>query len=84
MIRRVKGPTMTRVSAFLVTFLLASLTQIPTARAADPVYFWDLKPRSLRLLVASPQVMVTRTETGWDAYCRCPVVLTDAEIPDVM
>jgi penicillin-binding protein 1A len=28
--------------------------------------------------------MVTRTRTGWDAYCRCPVVLAPSEIPDVM
>jgi penicillin-binding protein 1A len=69
--------------AFLAA-LLAILAQLIPAQAADPVYFWDLKPRSLQLLVASPQVMVTRTETGWDAYCRCPVVLKPAEIPAVM
>jgi penicillin-binding protein 1A len=28
--------------------------------------------------------MVTRTKTGWDAYCRCPVLLTPSEIPEVM
>jgi len=28
--------------------------------------------------------MVTRTDTGWDAYCRCPVALVPSEIPDVM
>jgi penicillin-binding protein 1A len=28
--------------------------------------------------------MVTRTKTGWDAYCRCPVVLAPSEIPEVM
>lgn len=28
--------------------------------------------------------MVTRTNTGWDAYCRCPVVLAPSEIPEVM
>jgi penicillin-binding protein 1A len=75
---------MTRLLAAVFAFLLVALAQSHTAQAADPVYFWDLKPRSLRLLVNSPQVMVTRTEAGWDAYCRCPVVLGPAEIPDVM
>jgi penicillin-binding protein 1A len=28
--------------------------------------------------------MVTRTKAGWDAYCRCPVVLAPSEIPEVM
>jgi penicillin-binding protein 1A len=28
--------------------------------------------------------MVTRTPSGWDAYCRCPVVLKPHEIPEVM
>jgi penicillin-binding protein 1A len=28
--------------------------------------------------------MVTRAEAGWDAYCRCPVVLRPHEIPSVM
>jgi penicillin-binding protein 1A len=28
--------------------------------------------------------MVTRTKTGWEAYCRCPVVLAPSEIPEVM
>jgi penicillin-binding protein 1A len=28
--------------------------------------------------------MVTRTKTGWDAYCRCPVVLAPSEIPEVI
>ncbi|WP_201865191.1 transglycosylase domain-containing protein [Microvirga soli] len=75
---------MTRALALATALLLASLSFPPTAQAADPVHFWDLQPRSLRLLVASPQVMVTRTETGWDAYCRCPVVLSPSEIPEVM
>uniref|UniRef100_UPI003013D0C7 transglycosylase domain-containing protein n=1 Tax=Methylobacterium nigriterrae TaxID=3127512 RepID=UPI003013D0C7 len=52
--------------------------------AAETLSFWDLKPDQLRLLVASPQVMVTRTASGWDAYCRCPVVLKPHEIPEVM
>src|SRR5215203_261440 len=75
---------MTRVLAFAAALLLTAVARAPTAHAADPVYFWDLQPKSLRLLVASPQVMVTRTETGWDSYCRCPVVLSPAEIPEVM
>jgi penicillin-binding protein 1A len=70
--------------AILAAFLLAILAQPLRAETTDPVSFWDLQPRSLRLLIASPQVMVTRSETGWDAYCRCPVVLKPAEIPEVM
>jgi penicillin-binding protein 1A len=75
---------MTRALALATALLLASLSHAPAAQAADPVFFWDLQPRSLRLLVTSPQVMVTRTATGWDAYCRCPVVLAPSEIPEVM
>ena len=75
---------MTRVLAFGTALLFAVISQAVTVQAADPVYFWDLQPKSLRLLVASPQVMVTRTATGWDSYCRCPVVLSPAEIPEVM
>lgn len=75
---------MTRALAFATALLLTSLSHGPTAQAADPVHFWDLQPRSLRLLVASPQVMVTRTKAGWDAYCRCPVVLAPSEIPEVV
>jgi len=75
---------MTRAFTLVAATLLAIVAQAPPAQAAEPAYFWDLKPRSLRLLVASPQVMVKRTETGWDAYCRCPVVLTPTEIPEIM
>lgn len=75
---------MTRALALATALLLASLSHVPTAQAADPVYFWDLQPRSLRLLVSSPQVMVTRTKSGWEAYCHCPVVLAPSEIPEVM
>jgi penicillin-binding protein 1A len=75
---------MTRALASAAALLLASLSHSPAAKAADPVYFWELQPRSLRLLVASPQVMVTRTKTGWDTYCRCPVVLAPSEIPEAM
>jgi penicillin-binding protein 1A len=74
---------MTRALALATALLLASLSHTPV-QAADPIYFWDLQPQSLRLLVASPQLMVTRTQTGWDAYCRCPVVLAPSEIPEVM
>ena len=75
---------MTRALALATALLITSLSHAPPAKAADPVHFWDLQPRSLRLLVSSPQVMVTRTKTGWDAYCRCPVVLAPSEIPEVM
>src|SRR4051812_11398176 len=63
------------------------LATVTGSAHADPVEsraFWDLKPDQLRVLVASPQVMVTRTASGWDAYCRCPVVLTPNEIPEAM
>ena len=52
--------------------------------AAELTWFWDLKREHLRILVAAPQVMVTRTASGWDAYCRCPVVLKPQEIPEAM
>jgi penicillin-binding protein 1A len=70
--------------AFLAAFAIVSTMAIGPARAAEPTHFWDLQPKSLRLLVASSQIMAKRTESGWDAYCRCPVILTPAEIPDVM
>ncbi|RDI61884.1 transglycosylase domain-containing protein [Microvirga subterranea] len=76
---------MTRLFAILFALLFMAVgTNAPKAQTEEPKYFWDLKPRSLRLLVSSAQVMVTRTATGWDAYCRCPVALTPSEIPDVM
>src|SRR5829696_8868469 len=64
--------------------LLATLAGPTGTRAADNPSFWDLKPDQLRVLVASPQVMVTRTASGWDAYCRCPVVLKPHEIPEAV
>ena len=73
--KRVLGPA---------ALLLVSLLQVPYAHGAEPQSFWDLKPEQLRLLVAAPQVLVTRTASGLDAYCRCPVVLKPHEIPDVM
>src|SRR5215207_2914892 len=45
--------------------------------AAEVTSFWDLKREHLRILVAAPQVMVTRTSSGWDAYCRCPQASRD-------
>src|SRR3954451_14381973 len=63
------------------------LTTVTGSAHADPVEsraFWNLNPDQLRVLVASPQVMVTRTASGWDAYCRCPVVLTPNEIPEAV
>ncbi len=75
--------TMARlVSCALVAF--AAVAAPTLTRADDLPNFWDLKPEQLRVLVASPQVMVTRTSSGWDAYCRCPVILKPHEIPDVM
>ena len=68
-----------RVAAFALALMAASGPKAEGVRN-----FWDLGPDHLRLLVASPQVMVTRTESGWDAYCRCPVILKPHEIPEVM
>lgn len=64
----------------IAAILLATLP----ARSAEPELgeFWTLKPAEIRQLVAAPQVMVTRKAGGWDAYCRCPVVLRANEIPD--
>jgi penicillin-binding protein 1A len=71
-----------------ISVIVAGLFVASGIAKADPVAetpaFWDLKPDELRVLVASPQVMATRTASGWDAYCRCPVVLTPQEIPVVM
>src|SRR4051812_21783230 len=64
--------------------LLATITGPAHAISVESRAFWDLKPEQLRTLVSSPQVMVTRTATGWDAYCRCPVVLKPNEIPEAM
>src|SRR3954463_8174921 len=64
--------------------LLATITGPAHAISVESRAFWDLKPDQLRALVASPQVMVTRTASGWDAYCRCPVVLKPNEIPEAM
>ena len=74
---------MARFLACLAAFLLALLGRPPQA-AAEAQRFWDFSPQELRLLIASPQVMVTRTAGGWDAYCRCPVILRPDEIPAAM
>jgi penicillin-binding protein 1A len=69
-------------AAFLA---LAALVLGPVAAplsAEEPAAFWSLKPEHLRVLVASSQVMATRTQTGWEAYCRCPVILKPHEIPE--
>lgn len=63
---------------------LLTLTAALPAAASEPTQFWDLPPSELRVLVASPQVMVTRTAKGYDAYCRCPVILKPNEIPEAM
>ncbi len=68
----------------LAAALLALATAVLPARADEPASFWDLPPKDLAVLVASPQVMVTRTAAGLSAYCRCPVVLRPREIPDAM
>ena len=74
---------MARLVSYAFVGLVAAA--VPTVvRAAEPVNFWDLPPEQLRVLVSSPQVMVTRTASGWHAYCRCPVILKPQEIPDVM
>jgi penicillin-binding protein 1A len=44
-----------------VTFVMIGLLAAPLAVAAEMQSFWDLKPQQLRVLVAAPQVMVTRT-----------------------
>lgn len=71
------------VAAALLT-LLAALLAGPRAEAAQDRRFWELPPEQLRRLAAAPQVMVKRTATGLDAYCRCPVVLKPHEIPAAM
>ena len=68
----------------VVAFAIAAPMSLAPVSAAETTRFWDLKPDHLRLLIASPQVMVTRTEGGFDAYCRCPVGLRPDEIPPLM
>src|SRR4029450_8747956 len=68
----------------VAAFVAVALFGVASAKAADAPKFWDLDPDEVRRLVAAPQVMVTRTETGLEAYCRCPVVLHPRDIPKVM
>src|SRR3954462_2952435 len=70
--------------ALSAALLLATSLAACPVRAAETRSFWELPPEQLRALVASPQVMVTRTASGFDAYCRCPVVLKPNEIPEAM
>lgn len=63
---------------------LLALAAVRPAAAEEPTRFWDLPPKELKALVAAPQVMVTRTATGWESYCRCPVVLRPGEIPEAV
>jgi penicillin-binding protein 1A len=70
--------------ALTAALLVATNFAAFPVRAAENQDFWDLKSEELRTLVASPQVMVTRTASGWDAHCRCPVVLKPNEIPEAM
>jgi penicillin-binding protein 1A len=71
-------------AASAVALLFTSAVSLAQAVTGDAGAFWDLPPLHLRQLVSAPQVMITRTATGWDAYCRCPVVLKPHEIPEVM
>ncbi|WP_018260021.1 transglycosylase domain-containing protein [Methylobacterium sp. WSM2598] len=73
-----------RRSVGLALLCAAALAGPARAETPETPSFWDLKPAELRALVAAPQVMVTRTATGFDAYCRCPVVLRPNEIPEAM
>src|SRR3954462_12822658 len=84
--RRAGGPGSWHMRRAVGLVLLCSVATAGPTRtiAAESPSFWDLKPAQLRLLVASPQVMVTRTASGWDAYCRCPIVLKPHEIPEAM
>src|SRR5215212_2422343 len=66
------------------TLVMIGFVTAPLAVAAEMQSFWDLKPQQLRVLVAAPQVMVTRTASELDAYCRCPVVLKPHEIPEAV
>ena len=76
---------MSRSLAYVLLVLLVAFLGPADVRADEPVSFWQLPAQTLRLLVASPQIMVTRTASGWEsADCRCPVVLSPKEIPDVM
>ena len=53
------------------TFVLISILAAPLA-AEEVQSFWDLKPEQLRVLVAAPQVMVTRTGSGVEeGHHRC-------------
>jgi penicillin-binding protein 1A len=70
--------------ALSAALLLATSLAACPVRAAETRSFWELPPEQLRALVASPQVMVTRTASGWDSYCRCPIVLKPNEIPEAM
>ena len=47
--------------------VLATVTGSVHATPVESRAFWDLKPDQLRVLVASPQVMVTRTASGYRA-----------------
>lgn len=78
-----RGPYHGRAITYALAALLAAA--MPAATWADDLpNFWDLKPEHLRVLVASPQVMVAKTSSGRDAYCRCPVILRPHEIPEIM
>jgi penicillin-binding protein 1A len=70
----------------LVVLALAAVTvAAPAAAAADAaVDLWDLPAEQLRVLVAAPQVVVTRRAGALEAYCRCPVILAPHEIPEVI
>ena len=52
------------------TLVMIGLLAAPLAVAAEVQSFWDLKREHLRILVASPQVMVTRTTSGHISTAR--------------
>ena len=68
---RRSGPKHGPFAKAAVAIAVAVPLSLVPANAAETIRFWDLKPDHLRVLIASPQVMVTRTEDGFDAYCRC-------------
>jgi penicillin-binding protein 1A len=72
---------MTRGLFSFASLLLAGFLALGSAKASEATQFVDLPPEDLRALLESPQVMVTRTKSGFEAYCRCPVVLRPSEIP---
>lgn len=80
---RLIGKAVLGVVAGLLAFTWAGENHAQEQKSKT-VSFWDLKPDELRLLVGSGQVMARRTDQGWDAYCRCPVILRPNEVPAIV